>query len=80
MSLVGYRDLHSVVCSPDQLAQFLVTATRQDVASISASLCSLSPDLAANITRAFTAALDALGLFDKVGAREGDGGGDRGEL
>ncbi|XP_069971772.1 uncharacterized protein [Penaeus vannamei] len=66
MSLVGYRDLHSVVCSPDQLAQFLVTATRQDVASISASLCSLSPDLAANITRAFTAALDALGLFDKV--------------
>nr|XP_027208147.1 uncharacterized protein LOC113801925 [Penaeus vannamei] len=66
VSLVGYRDLHSVVCSPDQLAQFLVTATRQDVASISASLCSLSPDLAANITRAFTAALDALGLFDKV--------------
>ncbi|XP_037804160.1 uncharacterized protein LOC119598585 isoform X1 [Penaeus monodon] len=66
MSLIGYRDVYSVVCSPEQLGQFLVTHASQDVASISASLCSLSPNITANITRVFTNALDAMGLFNKV--------------
>ncbi|XP_042873451.1 uncharacterized protein LOC122254047 [Penaeus japonicus] len=66
MSLVGYRDIHSVVCSPDQLGQFLVTPNSLDVAGISDALCNLSPNLTINVTRTFTDSLDALGLFTKV--------------
>nr|XP_045598591.1 uncharacterized protein LOC123758342 [Procambarus clarkii] len=66
LSLVGYRDLKGVVCSPEQLSQFLVTWERSQVDNISATLCQLPLDQAANITRVFTDSLDPGPLLAKV--------------
>ncbi|XP_069938645.1 uncharacterized protein [Cherax quadricarinatus] len=66
MSLVGYRNVKEVVCSPEQLSQFLVTLVRSQVDNISMSLCDLPINQAANISQVFVDSLDPGPLFDKV--------------
>ncbi|XP_068225107.1 uncharacterized protein [Palaemon carinicauda] len=66
MSLVGYRDIKTVICSPDQLGQFLVAPTSDDVATISTSLCRINSSEIANISRVFVSSLDPSNLFNKV--------------
>ncbi|XP_066989285.1 uncharacterized protein [Macrobrachium rosenbergii] len=66
LSLVGYRDIKTIVCSPSQLGQFLVAPTSDDISSISTSLCRIESSEIANISRIFMSSLDASNLIDKV--------------
>ncbi|KAK7074667.1 hypothetical protein SK128_005030 [Halocaridina rubra] len=66
LSLVGYRDIKAVVCTVEQLGQFLVTPSRDQIINVSSSLCNLPQTEVLNITRVFVSSIDPISLFDKV--------------
>ncbi|XP_045104403.1 uncharacterized protein LOC123499934 [Portunus trituberculatus] len=66
-SLAGVRGPKEVVCSPQYLAEFLVTNSSHLVTELSWSLCHLPLSKAANVTAVFLASLDPGKLITMVG-------------
>ncbi|KAG0712034.1 hypothetical protein GWK47_019321 [Chionoecetes opilio] len=66
LSLAGVRGPKEVVCSPEYLAEFLVTNNSHLVPDISRAFCHLPLSQAANVTAIFLSSLDPQKLIQKV--------------